>query len=72
MPLTVRLNWPLPKFAAEPDNVGDVTGFTTTGKLRVALNGGIPLSATLSEMGMVELACETNGRKLKVALVLLI
>jgi hypothetical protein len=37
MPLTVRLNCPLDRFAADPESVGKVIGFTTTEKLFVAL-----------------------------------
>jgi hypothetical protein len=51
----------LAKFTTDADKVGNVSGFTTTLKFRMALIGGVPLSVTLIETGLVELACETTG-----------
>jgi len=72
MPLTVRVNRRFAKFAADPDSVGNVIGFTTTEKFRVALNSELPLSVTWIEMVLVELACQIKGRQLKAAFVLLV
>ena len=71
MPFTVTLNWPFARFAPDEVSIGHVSGLTTTEKLRVALKGGFPLSATVIEMALVEFAWVTKGRQLKLALVLL-
>src|SRR5271157_880653 len=41
---------------------GTDSGLTTTEKLCVALNGGVPLSETFSVKLFVEFACVTSGR----------